>query len=539
MRSLLLLSLALCGCGTVALAKAPATPKAPDPPKALAPPKAIRFPENPIITPSTSPTLGENINGPSLIIAPAWLKERLGKYYLYFADHRGKFIRLAYADQLAGPWKIYEPGTLRMEETRCVRHLASPDIHVDDARREIRMYFHCPIEGEKGQKSLLAVSSDGLHFTAGTEILGASYFRVFEWQGFHYAISEGGRIYRSRDGLTGFEAGPELFPKWEQYSVRHVAVKLVGDTLSIFYTRRGDSPERVMWSPMKFGGRLCDMASAGRRHDPSARARVGRHRRAGRAVPQGRGAGPCAAAARSRHLHRGRSHLSLVFDRRGERPRDRRASLIYALPIDPEYLKEEIFEPIERAVRKGAKRSGPGGASSELALPRGRVPPREREDDPQAGLFAGDRRRLRRPGADRVGAAASAREVALVAEEDAEALRDNPLLRGRILEYVRRFIPSLGENELSELLSRGGHAGGSGRFWTLDPIDGTKGFLRGEQYAIALALIDGGAVRLGVLGCPNLPVRGRRAGLSGDRRRGKGSDACGGWRTTASSGRSG
>ena len=43
------------------------------------------------------------------------------------------------------------------------------------------------------------------------------------------------------------------------------------------------------------------------------------------------------------------------------------------------------------------------------------------------------------------------------------------------------------------------------RYWTLDPIDGTKGFLRGDQYAIALALIEDGEVRLGVLGCPNLP----------------------------------
>jgi 3'(2'), 5'-bisphosphate nucleotidase len=44
----------------------------------------------------------------------------------------------------------------------------------------------------------------------------------------------------------------------------------------------------------------------------------------------------------------------------------------------------------------------------------------------------------------------------------------------------------------------------TGRFWTLDPIDGTKGFLRGGQYAVCLALIDNGHVQLGVIGCPNL-----------------------------------
>ncbi len=42
--------------------------------------------------------------------------------------------------------------------------------------------------------------------------------------------------------------------------------------------------------------------------------------------------------------------------------------------------------------------------------------------------------------------------------------------------------------------------------WTLDPIDGTKGFLRGEQYAVCLALLVDARVELGVMGCPNLPV---------------------------------
>ena len=55
-------------------------------------------------------------------------------------------------------------------------------------------------------------------------------------------------------------------------------------------------------------------------------------------------------------------------------------------------------------------------------------------------------------------------------------------------------------------LIRGGGEVGE-RFWTLDPIDGTKGFLRGDQYAIALALIVNGEVKLGVLGCPNLPQK--------------------------------
>ena len=42
-------------------------------------------------------------------------------------------------------------------------------------------------------------------------------------------------------------------------------------------------------------------------------------------------------------------------------------------------------------------------------------------------------------------------------------------------------------------------------FWALDPVDGTNGFLRGGQYAIALGLIVDGKVMVGAVACPNLP----------------------------------
>lgn len=96
-----------------------------------------------------------------------------------------------------------------------------------------------------------------------------------------------------------------------------------------------------------------------------------------------------------------------------------------------------------------------------------------------------------------------------VGEEDSGDLRQasNADLLARVSEYVRRIEPDLDTAAILDAIDRGGHAGGaSGRFWTLDPIDGTKGFLRGEQYAVALALIENGEVLLGVLGCPNLPV---------------------------------
>ncbi len=101
-----------------------------------------RLKGNPIIRPEMDSRMGDNINGPSLIRAPEWLPGRLGRYYLYFAHHQGQYIRLAYADALEGPWRIYEPGTLTLEQSIFGRHVASPDVHVDDEARQIRMYYH-------------------------------------------------------------------------------------------------------------------------------------------------------------------------------------------------------------------------------------------------------------------------------------------------------------------------------------------------------------------------------------------------------------
>lgn len=67
--------------------------------------------------------------------------------------------------------------------------------------------------------------------------------------------------------------------------------------------------------------------------------------------------------------------------------------------------------------------------------------------------------------------------------------------------------PRKTEEDWLAAIDRGNSEGGpSGRHWALDPIDGTKGFLRGGQYAVCLGLIEDGEVVLGVMGCPNLPL---------------------------------
>src|SRR2546429_9256104 len=77
----------------------------------------IRLLDRPIISPELHPSIGENIQGPSMIRVPEWIAEPLGAYYLYFADHKGSYIRLAYADHPAGPWSIYPPGSLQLAQS--------------------------------------------------------------------------------------------------------------------------------------------------------------------------------------------------------------------------------------------------------------------------------------------------------------------------------------------------------------------------------------------------------------------------------------
>lgn len=100
-------------------------------------------------------------------------------------------------------------------------------------------------------------------------------------------------------------------------------------------------------------------------------------------------------------------------------------------------------------------------------------------------------------------------EDLLVAEEDAGSLREQLGSAGATLEqvtgFVSRAVGPMDPDEVCDWIDRGA-ANPGGRFWTLDPIDGTKGFLRGDQYAVALALLVDGEVQIGVLGCPNLSL---------------------------------
>lgn len=239
-----------------------------------------RLLDRPIITPNTHPSIGENIQGPSLIRVPDWVSDSLGKYYLYFADHKGSYIRLAYADSLRGPWQVHPSGSLQIEKSHfpseppaitqeeldretarraatsggnklphslrkelTATHIASPDVHVDHDNRRIVMYFH-GLESAGRQVSRVALSRDGIDFQARPEILGRTYLRVFEHEGLTYGIAMPGQLYRSRDGLSDFEAGPLLFNP----DMRHCALLKRGDRLYVFWTQVGHAPERILLS---------------------------------------------------------------------------------------------------------------------------------------------------------------------------------------------------------------------------------------------------------------------------------------------------
>jgi len=95
----------------------------------------------------------------------------------------------------------------------------------------------------------------------------------------------------------------------------------------------------------------------------------------------------------------------------------------------------------------------------------------------------------------------------IMAEENSSALRSAERLKLEVASRVRRFIKDISEDDVLTTIDYGKFTGCSrGRYWAVDPIDGTKGFLRGEQYAIAIGLIENRKVVVGVLGCPNLDL---------------------------------
>ena len=246
---------------------------------ASGPVRVTRFATNPLVTVKSSSTLGGNVNGPTVIRVPDWVERPLGRYYMYFANHRDVFIRLAYADAPAGPWKIHEPGVWHVRDSSLYRpqpdsarfggfntHFASPEIFIDNANRRIVLWAHgwytngehWPTEpkaaqqwaNEKGygQFTQGAVSPDGLRFTGQPAITKESYIRVFQRGGELLGMSRLGVLLRAPNPLTSFTVGPSAFrdTAYGSNRVRHVALVPRGDRLHVLFTAIGDAPESLM-----------------------------------------------------------------------------------------------------------------------------------------------------------------------------------------------------------------------------------------------------------------------------------------------------
>lgn len=248
---------------------------------------------------------GANINGPSLISVPDWIASGdrahpSANYYLYFGDHSGDYIRMAWAEDLTGPWTLHDTGSSVPIGQRGVldnggrdtnvgngivieeNHFASPDVHVDDENQRIIMYFHAGSSTffngneQNSQYSWVTTSDHGLDFNGNIEPvrLGTSYFRVFEHGNELYAFNNSSSPSRALDvdnpwePTNNYYSGSTIPSLWESHPdnltqdpiqdnlgfsrselrVRHTAVHVDGNELQVFYTRRGDSPERVLMS---------------------------------------------------------------------------------------------------------------------------------------------------------------------------------------------------------------------------------------------------------------------------------------------------
>ena len=208
--------------------------------------------------------VGSNVNGPSLIKTPNWLPNCLGRYYLYFGHHFGQNIRMAFSNDLTGPWIVYKGGILDLKETPFTQerpnvkqpqwateegidglypHIASPDVHINASEKSLEMFFH-GLDHDGEQRSLCALSNDGLTWWVQSERINQTYLRAFNYKNTRYALGCGGQILKQNsDGI--FQLGPWSFG---DRGHRHAGVLVRGDNLYVVWTRIGDTPEHILYS---------------------------------------------------------------------------------------------------------------------------------------------------------------------------------------------------------------------------------------------------------------------------------------------------
>ncbi len=200
----------------------------------------------------------ENVNGPSVIRLPDWIPparraDPEAVYYLYFAHHRGSYLRMAWSSAIEGPWELYRMGPGVPKGRRGVldlgerglalggdlvipaggrAHIASPAAWIDHANRCIVLLFHAnnaiELAGERlgRQVALAAAAPFGLDFARRARachgpvpaVIGSPYLRPFAHRGLLYAVGAGGKVWRPRHPEQPFSAPKgwnPATPLWE------------------------------------------------------------------------------------------------------------------------------------------------------------------------------------------------------------------------------------------------------------------------------------------------------------------------------------
>lgn len=241
-------------------------------------------------------TDGKNINGPCVVKLPDWLPvekrvDKRAKYYLYFAHHHGKYIRLAWSEKVTGPYQLVDDSPLYGERANAAlslkkippvigevttgNHVASPVVVIDDERREFKLYYHAPAQYKnKGKRinqvTFFATSPDGLQFhkNIAPVYLGIFYFSPFNVNGRWYAFTNRGELCEAPEEgeiavPANFNAKNPLWKNWGRFfektiadycsrngikeviGVRHLSQVQKGNVLHVFFSSREDTPERL------------------------------------------------------------------------------------------------------------------------------------------------------------------------------------------------------------------------------------------------------------------------------------------------------
>jgi len=202
----------------------------------------------------------KSICNPCLIKTPKWIKKKLGKYYLYFADHRGKFIKLLYSDHLDRGWKYLDKKILHLKskpKLDAYNHIASPEIYVNKKEKQIYIFTHSHSRSKIGQWTYLSNSKDGINFSKKfNKPLAPFYLRFFYHKKYYYGIVKGADLWRSRNINIKFQQCQNLLTRKKSKtnlhnkngSIRHLGILKKKNYLHCVFSKIGDKPERIYYT---------------------------------------------------------------------------------------------------------------------------------------------------------------------------------------------------------------------------------------------------------------------------------------------------